>query len=84
MMLMRSLSPLLAPPNTYNASQFMSRHFPCGYQRYWRAAAIPGIYRGLSPPPASAPSSLLSLPALKDPVGQQGAGAAQAEDMRWQ
>lgn len=85
-MLMRSLSPLLAPPNTCNASQFMSQPFPCGYRWHWRAAAVPGIYRGLSPPPAPALSSLCPclLPrTLWHGKGLLQAEAAQASGMGW-
>lgn len=86
MMLMRSLSPLLAPPNRCYASQFVSRHFSCRYRWHWRAAAVPGIYRGLSPPAASAPSSL--CPCLLPRILWHGkgllqVGAAQAAGMGW-
>lgn len=83
MMLMRSLSPLLAPPNTRYASQLMSRCFPCWYQWHWRAAAIPGIYRGLSPPPASVPACSQDPAARRAAAADSGCGygAAMSSDL---
>lgn len=42
-MLMRSLSPLLALPNTCDASRFVSQCFPCGWQQHWSTAAFLGF-----------------------------------------
>lgn len=67
MMLMRSPSPLLAQPNTCDASQFVSQGFPCGWQQHWSTAALLGFTAVLVLPRLCSLLTL-SLPAPWDPV----------------